>query len=404
MKTRYRLVLGLWISLSVAGGCRPKPAEDSRSEPPVVSVSLPVVRSVRDYADFNGQTDAIESVVIQARVTGYLTKVAFSDGAEVRKGDLLYQIDARPFQAQYEQALADIKVQQANLTQQQAELARGKVMLPKAAMSQEDFERVVARYGEAVASLAAAEAKAALAKINLDFATIVSPIAGRISRTNITAGNVVNADVTKLTTVVSQDPMYVYFDVDEHTMLRVIRMELGSPQNLLRNKKIQVLMAVADEEGFPHSGYLDFANNVVDKNTGTVTARGVFANPAGPYGVRLLRPGMFLRVRLPLGTPQQATLVAERAIGTDQGNKYVLTVDDQRAVHYRRVSLGPLEEDGLRVIRSGLRANERVIVSGLQLVQPKMTVEAEEVPMPVVPAADAGRAQPGGATPSRPQS
>jgi multidrug efflux system membrane fusion protein len=271
-------------------------------------------------------------------------------------------------------------------------------LLPKNAISQSDFDKTAAQYGEAIASVAAAEAAAQSAKLNLEFATIASPIAGRISRAQITVGNLVTADNTQLTTVVSQDPMYVYFDVDEPTMLRVIRMQYGAKENLLRARKVPVLIGLSDEAGYPHTGFVDFADNVVDSSTGTVTARGVFANPAGPSGIRLLRPGMFVRVRLPLGAPRRAVLVAERALGTDQGKKYLLVVDDRRQVQYRTVSVGSSQEDGLRVVAEGLAPEERVIVSGLQLVQPKTEVQIEEVPMPQRAPAAPDASKPAGKT------
>lgn len=374
--------LGVLATIAAVGGCQQKPSQEAAAQLQVVTASLPVEREVLDYVDFTGRTDAVESVDIRARVTGYLDKISFRDGLEVKRGQLLYNIDARPFQAQYDQTLAQIKVRQANLADQKAELARAKDLLPKAAVSQSDFDKITAQYGEAVASVAAAVAAAQSAKLNLEFATITSPIDGRISRTQLTVGNLVQADQTLLTTVVSQDPMYVYFDVDEHTMLRVTRAHLNDKDNAIQAKKVPVLMGLPDEEGFPHKGVIDFANNVVDSSTGTVTVRGVVANPAGPSGTRLLRPGMFVRVRLPLGKPRRSLLVAERALGTDQGKKYLLVLDSQNRVQYRSVEVGPLEDDGLRAIAEGLSAKERVIVSGLQLVRPKMQVDVELAPMP----------------------
>ena len=386
MNSRCPFFVSLCISLTAVGtgGCHQKPAQDASAQLQVVSVSLPAVREVSDYVDFTGHAEAVESVEIRARVTGYLDKVSFEEGMEVNKGDMLYNIDPRPFQAQYDQAKAQVEVRKASLENCKAELGRGKVLLPKNAISPSDYDKIVASYGEAVASVAAAEASAQAAKLNLDFTKIASPITGRISRTNITAGNLVKGDDTLLTTVVSQDPAYVYFDVDEPTMLRVTRRMLTAKENLLPAKKVPIVMGVSDEEGYPHKGFVDFANNVVDSSTGTVTARGVFDNPAAPSGTRLLRPGMFVRVRLPMGEPRKSVLVAERALGTDQGKKYLLVVDPQNVVRYQPVEVGPLQDDGLRAIATGLRADERVIVSGLQLVRPKMEVQTEQVPMPAL--------------------
>lgn len=381
-RSAFPITLCVTLTLWGASGCWHSPPEENPPQLQVVSASLPISEKVRDYVEFTGRTDAVELVEIRARVTGYLNGISFQDGADVQKGDTLFEIDPRPFQAQYDQALAQIKLRQANLADQEVELARDKELVSKLAISQADYDKQVARHGEAVASVAAAEAEAASAKLNLDFATITAPIDGRISRTAITAGNLVKADETQLTTVVSQDPMYVYFDVDERTMLRVVRMQLTAKENLLHTRKVPILMGLPDEEGYPHEGFVDFADNVVDSSTGTVLARGVFANPAAASGSRLLRPGMFVRVRLPLGEPRESLLVAERALGTDQGAKYLLVVDQGRKVQYRPVEVGPLQDDGLRVILEGLGPKERVIVSGLQLVKPKMEVQVEDVPMP----------------------
>jgi multidrug efflux system membrane fusion protein len=400
MDSRHLPHVALYVALGIAaaGGCRDSATQEGATERQVVTVSLPVVRDVRDYADFTGTTDAVESVDVRARVSGYLDKISFQEGFEVKEGALLFNIDPRPFKAQYDEAAAQVKVRLANLEDQRAELARAKALLEKSAIAQADFDKTAAQYGEAVASAAAAEAQAAAMKLNLDFATIFSPIGGRISRANITVGNLVKADDTLLTTVVSQDPMYVYFDVDEHTMLRVTRALFAAKENLLHSKKVPLLMGLADEEGFPHAGTVNFADNVVDASTATVRARGVFANPAGPSGIRLLRPGMFVRVRLPLGEARRAVLVAERALGTDQGKKYLLVVDLQQQVEYRPVTVGPVQDDGLRVIAEGLGADERVIVSGLQLVRPKMEVDVEEKPM-IRPAGEGAAPPPPAAAP-----
>lgn len=233
--------------------------------------------------------------------------------------------------------------------------------------------------------------RAALAKaqLNYDWCKVRSPINGRVSRFNFTLGNLVTQDSTVLTTVVSEDPIYVYFDVDENTMLYVLRnIILPSKVDPMKEKEgVPVLMGLADEQGFPHPGRTNFANNVVNPSTGTITLRGEFSNPANPLGKRLLRPGMFVRVRLPLGKPHPALLVSEKALGTDQGQKFLLVVDRKNQVEYRRVKTGPIEPDGLRVIEQGLKPGEWVIVSGLQMVRPRMQVNIEEERKPAGPEA-----------------
>lgn len=392
------LCAGLLLAVITGGGCRQKPGQEGSAQLQVVTVSRPIVRKVYDQVDYQGQTAAKDSVDIRARVTGYLHTISFQEGAEVRKDDVLIVIDQRPFKAQWDRALAQVKVCIANRKYREADVARAKALLPQNAMSQSDYDQIVAAYGEAAASVDAAEASAHEAELNFGFTTVASPIDGRISRADITVGNLVRADDTLLTTVVSQDPMYVYFDVDERTMLRVMRTQMAAKENLLKTKGVKIFMRLEDEEGFPHAGYIDFADNVVDPTTGTVTVRGVFDNPAGPSGARLLRPGMFARVRLPLGEPQEALLVAERALVNDQGKKYLLVVDDQQKVQYRPIEVGPVQDDGLRVITKGLRPDERVIISGLQLVQREAQVQAEEAPMPTSPGARPAPLTPGGNT------
>jgi multidrug efflux system membrane fusion protein len=188
-------------------------------------------------------------------------------------------------------------------------------------------------------------------------------------------------DTTLLTTVVSEDPLYVYFDIDERTVLSIVRRLLPSDVDLIKTKQVPMLMGLADEGGFPHAGYMDFADNVVNRSTGTVTARGVFANSLGPSGHRLLKPGMFVRIRLPTGRPRQALLVSEKALATDQGQKCLYVVDAKNLVQYRRVQVGPMQSDGLRVIEEGLQPREWVVVSSLQLVRPRLEVKPERTAM-----------------------
>jgi len=250
-----------------------------------------------------------------------------------------------------------------------------------AAISQQELETYQAHEDQAAAELMASKASLESAEINLKFTKVTSPIDGRISRYYLTIGNIVNADSTLLTTVVSEDPIDAYFDADEVTYLAVMRRLLVAPADALAAKTFPVYMGLADEEGFPHKGYVDFTNNVVTSSTGTITVRGVFSNPASPSGRRLLRPGMFVRIRLPISKPHPAILVSERAVSSDQGSKFLYVVDAQNTVEYRPVQTGPLQDDGLRVIEKGLKADDRVVVSGLQLVRPKMHVEVEEQPM-----------------------
>jgi RND family efflux transporter MFP subunit len=347
-----------------------------------VAVAVPIEREITDNEECTGHTEAVESVDIRARVTGYLDKVRFKDGAEVKEGDLLFEIDPRPFQAAYDQAVAQVKLREADRKFRLAELNRAKQLIDKNAISGSDYDQIVAQHDQAVAALAAAQADADSARLNLEFTKLASPIAGVTSRTQITRGNLVKADQTLLTSVVSVEPMYVYFDVDERTILEV-QQHIREGKIKLRDKEketIPVTMAVANQDGFPHQGVIDFGENRFDQNTGTVRVRAVFPNPKPAKGTRVLTPGLFARVRIPLGEPYKSLVVAERAIGADQGQKYVLVVNDKNEVEYRRVTLGKLE-NRLRVITDGLQAGQRVIVSGLQRVRPGSIVEPKLVNM-----------------------
>jgi multidrug efflux system membrane fusion protein len=377
-------LLIIWATLS---GCSREPIDKGEKSAIVVTVSKPIERDVADYVDFTGRTDAVFSLDVRARVTGYLVEMPFVEGAEVKKGDLLFRIDPRPYQAQYDQAQAQVTLCAAKLKLAKADNVRAKGIygMNPGAMSRQDLDKYQAAEDEAAAAVEAAKASLETHNLNLGFTEVASPFDGRVSRYYLTLGNLVNQDQTLLTTVVSQDPMYAYFDVDEMTVLAVSRAVMHSDVDLLRTKQVEVLLGLEDEAGFPHRGYVDFANNVVDRSTGTVSVRGVFDNPASASGRRLLRPGMFVRIRLMLGNPRPAVLVSEKALGTDQGQKYLLVVDDQNTVQYRRVETGPLQDDGLRVIKNGLAPGELVIVSGLQLVRPRMKVEKEVVPMPTLP-------------------
>lgn len=371
------LLMSAGILLSLVGCSR---APQTAALPPVqVTVARPLVRTVGDYEDFVGRTKAAEYVEVRSRVTGYLVKILFNDGDEVQRGQELFEIDPRPFKAEYNKALADVKVAEADARHRQADVDRNRPLAGKGVVTQADFERMVADLDAAVATVDARQAAAQTAALNLGFTRIQSPITGRASRTKVTFGNLVQADATLLTTVVSVDPMFVYFNADEETYLRV-HTAARSGKLKLDKGKVDVWMELANETGFPHRGLIDFAENQVDSATGTIELRGTFPNPKPAVGNRELTPGLFCRVRVPLGDPYQALVVTERAIGSDQGQKYVLVVGDDHKVQYRRVELGRLE-DGMRVIQGGITASDQVIVSGLQRAKAGAAVEAATVEM-----------------------
>ncbi len=372
------LLLGAFLALI---GCSPAP----QAPPPVVpsvTVSFPIQRAITDYAEYPGRTAAIDSVQVRARVTGYLDKINFKDGSEVEQGQVLYEIDPRPYQAALNQAEAQVRLQEAQLKYQEALYNRDLRLVESGAVAKEDLQKDLAARDTTAASLNAAKAAVEQTKLNLGFTKVQSPITGRLSRTLITRGNLVVAYNTVLTSIVSEDPMYTYFDVDEQTMLHVQQLiREGKFKSVLEGAKIRVLLGLANEKGFPHRGLVDFVNNQVTPGTGTLQVRGAFANPKPPVGLRVLTPGLFVRIRVPISPPYQALLVNQRALGTDQNLRFVYTVNDQNEVVRRDVELGT-ELGGLQVITSGLKPDDRVIVNGIQRARPGGTVNPRLVPMP----------------------
>jgi RND family efflux transporter MFP subunit len=371
------LLLGVCLGLT---GCARTPSEAPAAAPPPVTVSYPVEREVTDYADFTARTAAVDSVELRARVSGYLDRVNFKEGALVKKGDLLFEIDPRTYRANLQVAEGSLLAREAQVERLSADLARGRRMLGTRAISREEFDKIVGDHHEAVAQRAALKASVERARLDVDFTRVTAPISGRISRYYVTVGNLVQAgDLTGgtlLTTIVSVDPMYAYFDVDERTALRVSRLIREGKARWPDDVEIPVSLGLANEQGFPHRGAINFIDNQVNPKTGTIRVRGVFPNKDDA-----LRPGYFARVRVPIGVPYKALLVTERALDTDQGQKVVYVVDRDDKVVSRPVRLGALH-DGLRVITEGLKPGERVIVTGLQQVRPGLTVDPKLVDMP----------------------
>ena len=414
MRLAYPLLLtiGLAPALLPAIGCTRKPATPPEAPPPTVTVSKPIEREVTDYVDFTGRTDAIYFTEVVPHVTGYLVGMPFREGDIVKKDQVLFQIDDRPYKAALDLAKASLDVSKAGLIKAQADYDIGLNVQKQStgAISEQELTKRLGARDEAKGNVERAKASLANAQLNYDWCKVrleTNPqldvtkegepkkaenpgdkkfeyLEGQVGKYNKTLGNLVTQDQTVLTTVASQDPMYVYFDVDENNMLEMLRkLVLPSKRDVLATPgDVPVLMGLADEEGFPHKGYLNYGSNIVNPSTGTISLRGVFDNPGNATGKRLLRPGMFVRVRLPLGKPHKALLISDKALGTDQGKKYVYVVDDKNIVDYRRVTTGPLQDDGLRVV-DNLKADEWIIVSGLQLVRPQMEVKKDPEPMPV---------------------
>ena len=368
MNTRTGILFSsIFVGAAVLAGCGSGEARNAPPSPPAAQVTTAVVatRELSDWADFTGRLEAVEHAGVRPRVGGYVEQVAFVEGAHVAQGALLFQIDARPFQAEVERLMAERDRARAELTLARSYSARAERLLAQNATSREEAERFDSDAAVAQARLAAAEAALTSAKLNLSFTRVTAPIAGRVSRAGVTAGNLVDSS-TLLTTVVSDTPVYAYFDIDEQTYLAQMRSAAeGSPVHL----------GLANEQGYPHSARLDFVDNQVDPDHGTIRARAVLENPNGQF-----TPGLFVRIRLLSPSSFRAALVDDRAIGTDLGRKFVFVVDDKNVVQYRPVQTGKSVE-GLRVITQGLDAGDVVIVNGLQRVRPGVSVNATQVAM-----------------------
>ncbi len=376
----------LFAPALILSGCNHQAPTVAPPETPVVPVSQPVAREVTDFFDFTGRTDAVQAVDVRARVTGYLIRMPFKEGAEVKTGDVLFEIDPRPYQAQLDQAVAMVNLYKAQLKLAQTTYERDKSIANVGGgnVSPQELDQDRAAVEQSLASVKANEASVEVYKLNLGYTKVTSPIDGRVSRYYLTLGNLVVQDQTVLTTVVSLDPMYAYFDMDEPTLLQLKEAVNQGKLKRAEAGTIPVLLQLHGEQGYPHRGTINFVNNQVNPTTGSISIRGVFANPEPKDGTRLMVPGMFVRIRLPIGQPHQALLVIDRAIGSDQGLKYVYVIDAENVAQYRRVTTGPLQEDGLRVITEGLQPGDWVAVGALQQLRPRLKVETERMPMPTL--------------------
>jgi multidrug efflux system membrane fusion protein len=365
-------------------GCAFEASKTAPEEAPIVAVGRPLEREVTDYVDFTGRTEAIYPVDIRPRVTGYLVQMPFEEGAEVKAGDLLFVIDPRPYKAQLDQAQGQVDLYRASLKLSKTTLARDRAInvSSRGSISQQQFDQEQAAVDEAEARVKASLKSMELARLNYEFTRVVSPIDGQISRYYLTVGNLVIQDQTLLTTVVSVDPIHVYFEMDEPTLIRTRKaVNEGKIKPSANDTGIPVSMALQGEDGFPHRGTINFVNNRVNAATGSILVRGVFPNPLPKQGRRLLSPGMFVRIRLPIGQPHKALLVLDRAIGSDQGLRYVYVLDSENKAQYRRVSAGPPQDDGLRIVSDGLKPDDWVLFGNLQQVRPRMTINPERAPM-----------------------
>lgn len=379
MIQRLRFVVGLLLAggLAGCGASQAQPPAMPQLPPPEVLVSTPVTREVHDYEDFPGRMEAVDSIEIRARVTGYLDQVHFREGAEVQEGDPLFEIDPRPYEGELARAEGMLVQSEGRLKRLESDSDRAKTLLPKGAITREEYDRIASERIEAMGAVSASKATRDIAKLNLSFTKVTAPIRGRISRRLLDPGNLVKADETVLTWIVSLDPIYVYFDLDERTTLRLQRaMREGKVKWSMEEDLPPLMLGLGDEEGFPREGRITFAENRVDPDTGTWRLRGEFTNSDSA-----LAPGMFVRVRLPIGAKYTALLISEQALITDQGQKFVYVIGDEGKVEYRRVKVGR-QHAGYRVIADGLTSADRIVVNGLQRVIPGGKVNPKLVEMP----------------------
>jgi RND family efflux transporter MFP subunit len=381
------VAMGMAGALALAGCGKNDAGQGAAPAAPQVVVSQPLQKNIREWDEYTGRFAAVEGVEIRARVSGYLTSVNFHDGDLVSKGDLLFVIDPRPYQAALDAAQATVAQAKSQVTLAERELNRARDLRQTQAVSQSVLDTRSQTLQGAQASLLAAEADQRAAALNLEFTQVRAPLTGRVSNHRVSVGNLVSggsAESTLLTTIVSADPIYFYFDADQASYLRYQRLSQSGERQSGRVMQHPVELALPDEAGYVHQGKLDFIDNRIDDSTGTIRARAVFDNADG-----VLTPGLFGRLRLVGRSEYPGLLVPDSAIGTDQNRRYVLVVGADNKVVLRPVTLGPLI-DGLRVVREGLAAHERIITAGLLRVRPGATVAPVEKPLQ---AGDAG-AQP----------
>ncbi len=369
----WRLPAGLAALLALAACNDDNRTAQAQPAAPQVSVAEVLQQPVTEWDTFSGRLEAPESVQIRPRVSGYIDKVSFHEGGLVKKGDLLMQIDPRPFQAEVERLQAQLEQARASLRRASSEAERGERLRQSNAISTELADARKTAASEARAQLAAIQAQLTSARLDLGFTRITAPIDGRVGRAEITAGNLVNAGESLLTTLVSNDRVYAYFEADERAFLKYA--ELARQRGATTRDASPVYLGLSSEDGEPHLGRLDFLDNQVDPHTGTIRGRAVFDNHDGRF-----TPGLYVRLRLPGSNLYQATLIRDEAVGTDLGKKYVLVLGEDNTVAYRAVQLGP-RLDGLRIVRDGLQQGERIVVNGLQRAMPGTTVAPQKVDM-----------------------
>lgn len=382
----FGIVLGLQSGLS---GCNK--TQDVKETGPAaskVNVALPIQREIASSEEFTGRIEATETVSIQAKVQGYLIKDEIPEGEEVKKGDVLFEIDPRPFQTAVDAAKAQLTGSEASLKLSNAELGRARVLRNSAALSSEELEIRVGNQAVAAADVGKAKASLDKANLELDYTRIIAPITGRVSRKLVTKGNLIAPNLMNqsLTTLVAEEKVHVYFNADERSLLRYERRMTAKGQQVNKDKTKAASMPIEfrleEQQGFPYKGTIDFVDNKVDPDTGTIVLRAVVDNPKGPSGRRLFIPGLRAKVRIKDEEPFKALLITERAVMTDLRRKYVWVVDEKGDAQRREIKLGSSPGDGLVDVIEGLKATDKVIVQGIQKVRPGSKVDATVVEMP----------------------
>jgi RND family efflux transporter MFP subunit len=359
--------------------CSKPTAVTQASVAPPVSVAQPIASQVNEWDEFTGRLVSPETVEVRARVPGYIEKVHFKEGGDVTRGDLLFTIDPRPSPTTVDRIKAELGAVRARAELATSEAKRAAGLVSTKAISTDTFETRLKSATEASQAVLATEASLSAAELDLSFTRVTSPISGRISNARVTAGNLVtggsSATTTLLTTVVSLDPIFCYFDADEASVLRYRQLHREGKRVSALFEPIPAQMGLGNEQGFPHNGTIDFVDNQLNPTTGTIRARAVFTNSD-----KLMAPGFFARIRIPGNAEYSAFLIRDSAIGSDQGRAFVLIADEHGMATYRAIKTGPIV-DGLRVVREGLKESDHVIVSGLMTARPGLVVEPHVVPM-----------------------
>jgi RND family efflux transporter MFP subunit len=379
---RLRFLVISTVAVVFFVGCKKAPPPAPGPLP--VNVVTVIEKEVNEWDEFTGRLEAVESVEIRPRVSGYITEIHFAAGAIIKKADLLYVIDPRPYQADFDRAAAEFERMQAQLKLAQIELDRANDLRSKNTISASEFDQRAATHQSATAAARSAEAAKSSAALNLEFTQIKSPIDGRVSDARITVGNLVQPGAgpeSVLTTVVSVDPIYVKVDADENALLKYVKLSDEGKRVSARTEKIPAFVELGNETNFPHEGYVDFVDNRLDPGTGTVRARAVLKN----WNPALVTPGFFARVRIAGATPYRAALIDDKVISSQQGVKYVFVVKPDNTVERRNLETGPLFEEK-RIVKSGLKEGENVVSTRLQLVQPGMSVKPVEEEPPAATA------------------